>query len=215
MISTAIVLLASISIASFEAVNTSLKLVNYRGRDAVYLVPSGSGDTHMLALLKDSSFKDGTIEVDLAGAPNANAPAASRGFVGLAFRVEGDGARYECFYLRPTNGRADDQLRRNHIAQYVAHPDHPWHELRKSHPGVYESYVDIEAGAWTSVKIVVAGRKAKLYVNGASQPCLIVNDLKHEGAEGAVALWSHVSTDAYFSNLIVRQETTRAGTTPK
>ena len=118
-----------------------------------------------------------------------------------AGRLRTNGERFECFYLRPTNARADDQLRRNHTTQYVAHPDYPWHALRKDHPGVYESYVDLEAGAWTRVKIVVAGRTAKLYVNGAAQPCLIVNDLRHGGAGGAVALWAQVTTDAYFSNL--------------
>src|SRR5687767_9265210 len=127
MISAALVLLAAVSLASFEPVNTSLKLVKYRGRDAVYLGPTGSSDTHMLALLKGRQFTNGTIEVDLAGAPRADAPPDSRGFVGVAFHVEGDRARYECFYLRPTNGRADDQLRRNHTTQYVSHPEHPWY----------------------------------------------------------------------------------------
>ena len=160
----------------------------------------------MLAVLEGRTFTNGTIEVDLAGAPRTGAPADSRGFIGIAFHVEGDGDRYECFYLRPTNARADDQLRRNHTAQYVAHPDHPWHALRKSHPGVFESYVDMEAGAWTKVKIVVAGRTARLYVNGAAQPCLVVNDLKHGGAGGAIALWAHATTDAYFANLRVVED---------
>jgi hypothetical protein len=65
---------------------------------------------------------------------------------------------------------------------------------------VYESYVDIEPAKWTLVKIVVAGTKAQLYVNGATQPCLIVNDLKLGEGTGQVALWVGVDTDAYFSN---------------
>src|SRR6202034_2934048 len=60
----------------------------------------------------------------------------------------------------------------------LRHPDlHPG-LLREEKPGVYESYVDIVAGAWTRIKIVVSGTKAQVYVNGADQPCLIVNDLK-------------------------------------
>jgi hypothetical protein len=35
-------------------------------------------------------------------------------------------------------------------------------------------------------------------VSGASQPCLVVNDLKQGDRPGRVALWSHVTTDAYF-----------------
>lgn len=200
----AMILAAGIALHSFEPVNATAKVVTYRGRQALQLLPGAEGgDTHVLALLKDAALRDGTIEVELAGLPRAGAPPDARGFVGLAFHVEGKGARYELIYLRPTNGRADDQLRRNRTTQYAAHPDFPWHQLRKDHPGVYESYVDVEAGAWTKVKIVVAGKTAKLYVNGAAQPCLIVNDLKHGGTGGGIALWSQVTTDAYFSNLKV------------
>jgi hypothetical protein len=198
------ILAASLSIESLAPVNATVKSVEHRGRSAVQLVPGGGED--VLAIVKGSSFTNGTIEVDLAGAPRAGAPADSRGFIGVAFHVEGSGERYECIYVRPTNARADDQLRRNHTLQYVAHPDHPWHALRKSHPGLYESYADMEAGAWTKLKIVVRGRTAKLYVNGAAQPALIVNDLKHGETGGAVALWGHTTTDAYFANLRVRAE---------
>ena len=113
------------------------------------------------------------------------------------------GSKLELFYIRPTNARADDQLRRNHSAQYESFPDWPWNRLRQEAPGVYESYTDLETGAWTRLKIAVAGVKAKLYVNGAAQPCLIVNDLKLAPASGAVALWVGPGTDGYFSNLRV------------
>jgi len=107
------------------------------------------------------------------------------------------------FYLRPTNGRADDQIRRNHSAQYVSHPHFTWDRLRHESPGVYESYVDLEPGAWTPIKIVVSGKTARLYVNGAAQPTLIVNDLKHGDGPGRIALWAHVETDAYFGPIAV------------
>jgi hypothetical protein len=108
-----------------------------------------------------------------------------------------------CFYLRPTIGRADVQLRRNHTTQYISQPDHPWHRLRKENPGLYESYVDLVPGEWTRVKIVVSGTTARLYVHGAEQPSLIVNDLKLEASEGAVALWIGPGTEAHFANLRV------------
>jgi len=56
------------------------------------------------------------------------------------------GAWSEVFYLRPTNGRADDQLRRNHAVQYVSHLEFPGHRLRQESPGVYESYADRPLG---------------------------------------------------------------------
>jgi len=85
----------------------------------------------------------------------------------------------------------------------VSQPDFPWQRLRDENPGMYESYVDLEAGAWTRIKIVVSGTKAQLYVNDAEQPCLIVNDLKLGEIHGPVALWTGSDTEAYFSNLKV------------
>ena len=64
-------------------------------------------------------FGDGTIEAEIAGSPAPNAPEGARGFVGIAFRVQPDLRTYDAFYLRPTNGRADDQVRRNHTTQYI------------------------------------------------------------------------------------------------
>jgi hypothetical protein len=182
--------------------NVSIAQTNYKGRSAVQLIPTpGAADATSYALVRDVSFRDGTIEVDLAGQPAAGAfAAAARGFIGIAFRVQGDG-RYEYIYLRPTNGRADDQIRRNHSTQYASHPDFSFARSRQEAPEKYESYVDLQPGVWTRYKIEVEGRKARLYVNGAEQPCLIVNDLKLEPRDGGVALWLGSSTEGYFSNL--------------
>jgi hypothetical protein len=157
-----------------------------------------------MAVLSRSDFGDGTIEVALAGSPRTGAQDSARGFIGIAFRIQPDGSHFECFYLRPTNGRADDQLRRNHSTQYISSPEFPWAKLRSENPGVYESYTDLEPGAWTNVKIVVSGVRASLYVNGAAQPCLIVRDLKLGPTRGKVGLWIGPETDGYFSNLSIR-----------
>jgi hypothetical protein len=194
--------------ASADPVKIQTDVTNYRGRRAVKIVnddgPAGTvSGGQVLAIVKRSEFKDGMIEAEIAGFPRQGAKPGTRGFIGVAFRVQDHGSRYEAFYLRMTNGRADDQLQRNHSAQYVSQPDFPWNRLREENPGVYESYVDLEAGAWTRIKIVVAGAKAQLYVNGADQPCLIVNDLKLSESHGQVALWAGSDTEAYFSNLMV------------
>jgi hypothetical protein len=189
-----------------EVINVKAEPATYRGKQAIRLLdaPGSQRGGEQMAVIDGSDFKDGTIEVEIASAPRSGASATARGFAGIAFRIQPQGSRFECFYLRPTNGRADDQLRRNHSAQYVASPDFPWERLRKETPGVYESYVDLEPGVWTKVKIVVAGVTARLYVNGADQPCLIVNDLKLGESRGKIALWIGPDTDAYFTNLTVR-----------
>lgn len=193
------------SVDGLEVVGGKAEVATYRGRKAVRLVPEHQGsDDSVVAILTAPGLKDGTIEAEVAGSPRPGAPSDSRGFIGIAFRVQPHATRYECFYLRPTNGRADDQLRRNHSTQYTSEPDYPFDRMRKESPGVYESYVDLESGAWTRVKIVVAGAQASLYVNGADQPTLIVNDLKLGETSGQVALWAHSTTDAYFSNLTIK-----------
>jgi hypothetical protein len=181
--------------------NVSIAQTTFKGRNAVQLIAStDAANAISYAAIREASFRDGSIEVDLAGQPAAGAPADARGFIGIAFRMQGDG-RYEYIYLRPTNGRADDQVRRNHSTQYSSYPDFDFARSRREAPEKYESYVDVQPGVWTRFRIEVEGRKARLYVNGAEQPCLIVNDLKLEPKGGGVALWVGPGTEGYFSNL--------------
>lgn len=193
--------LAAQSADRLTAKNVSIAQSNYKGRSAIQVTATpGAENAHSYAVIKEAAFRDGTIEVDLAGQPAAGAGGFARGFIGIAFRLQDDG-KYEYIYLRPTNGRADDQVRRNHSTQYSSHPDFDFARLRKEAPEKYESYVDLQPGVWTKYKIEVEGPKARLYVNGAEQPCLIVNDLKLEPRAGGVALWVGPGTEGYFSNL--------------
>jgi hypothetical protein len=174
----------------------------YRGRRAIRV--ASPPDRNTLVPLEGVRFGSGVIEVDLAGAPGAGAAQTARGFVGIAFRTQ-SAEKYECVYLRPSNGRADDQVRRNHSIQYVAEPDFPWPRLRKEFPEKYESYADLETGAWTRYRLVVDGSKARLYLHGAEQPSLIVNGLLLGSSEGGVALWAGPGTEAYFANFRITQ----------
>ena len=193
--------LAAQSVDQLAGKNVSIAKTNYKGRSAIQVIAApGAENATSYVVAKDAKFRDGTIEVDLAGQPAATAAEGARGFIGVAFRIQGDG-KYEYIYLRPTNGRADDQVRRNHSTQYSSYPDFDFARSRREAPEKYESYVDLQPGVWTKYKIEVEGRKARLYVNGAEQPCLIVNDLKLEPREGGVALWVGPGTEGYFSNL--------------
>ena len=187
-----------------KQINVKVETVTFKGRKALRVrdaAPAGSGDEGRLVVLPKTDFQDGIIEVDLTGEPGPNASETARGFVGIAFRLAADQSRFECIYLRPTNGRAEDQVRRNHSVQYISIPGFPWPLLRKDFPEKYESYVDLVAGEWTKVKIEVRGEKARLYVNGVEQPTLLVNDLKQGQTKGSVALWVGPGTLAHFSNL--------------
>ncbi len=186
--------------------NVKVDSVNYKGRKTVRIAdsgPTGLADGASFALVSGTDFQDGILEIDLAGDTEPGAAPEFRGFTGLAFRVSSGASKYECFYLRPKNGRSEDQLQRNHSAQYISFPDFGWKKLRDEFPGKYESYVDLVAGEWTHVKIAVQGTHAKLFVNQSAQPVLLVNDLKSGVARGAVALWVGPKTVAHFTNLRV------------
>lgn len=190
--------------ASVRAVNVFVRDTTYRDRPAIEVTERAAGAAGpTLAIINQSRFSVGSIEVELAGRPRAGVDSALRGFVGIAFHVSSGTREFRAFYLRPTNGRSTDQLRRNHATQYIAMPDYPWHRLRREEPGVYESYADLEAGAWTRVRIVIEPARALLYLHGNDQPSLIVNDLKPGPSTGEIALWIGVGTEAWFRNLVV------------
>jgi hypothetical protein len=198
-----------VSLTSLQPHKVKVEQVTYKGKPAIRVTDAGSpqaegNEDRVAVLLAKSSFRDGTIEAEVAGEPGPGAFEAARGFVGVAFRIAPDVASFECFYLRPTNGRADDQVRRNHSVQYISFPEFPWHRLRKEFPEKYETYADLIPGEWTKIRIEVKGDKSRLFVNGVEQPTLIVNDLKlGGGAAGSIGLWIGPGTVAHFANLRV------------
>jgi hypothetical protein len=204
------------SIGKLELHHLKADIVPYLGRAAVRIANTRALDSDYgegLAIVRGVSLRDGTIEVTLSGETTPDAPPELRGFVGIAFRVT-DRSHFECLYIRPKNGRSEDQLQRNHSTQYISIPGFPWDKLRSETPGKYESYVDLAPGQWTKLAIEVKGRIAKLYVNGADQPTLIVNDLKQPLSNGGIALWVGQGTIAHFADLEVTPSGIFARTEP-
>src|SRR5260221_14662009 len=80
-------------------------------------------------------------------------------------------------------------------------PSFGWYPLRREWPSVYESYAEIEPETWINLRIEVAGRTAKLFLNGSAKPALVVDGLKGEDLRGGVALWGYTNQESYFSNL--------------
>jgi len=195
--------LAAQTAGQLVAHNVKVESVEYRGKPAIKLTEDGTvANGEAYAVVKDAAFHNGTIEIELAGAPAGGAAAAARGFVGIAFRLQN--GQFEYIYLRPTNGRAEDQVRRNHSTQYSAYPNFSFAVSRQQAPEKYESYVDLEPGVWTRYRITVDGTKARLYVHDAAQPCLIVDDLKLGDSSGGVALWIGPGTEGYFTGLAIK-----------
>ena len=174
--------------------------VKYLGRESVRITVEGE-DRDGMALLPGTDFQDGVIEADIALKSTTPPGVRFPGFVGIAFRAKPDASHYEMFYLRPGNSEAADQAMRNHAVQYVSEPDFGWYRLRREWPWVYESHADLTMETWTKVRIEVAGRTAKIYLNGSSKASLVVDGLKGEDLHGSVGLWSFTDEEAYFSNV--------------
>ena len=123
--------------------NVTVEAVRYGGSDALEVRLTGpyrGPDMDTFAYVPGLNFHDGTIEVDVAGSPLPTAPSGARGFVGVAFRIDENGGSFSCegLYIRPTNGRAQDQVRRNRSTQYFSYPGYDFDRLRREAPGQYE-----------------------------------------------------------------------------
>ena len=186
--------------AGLIAPKMKAEAVDYLGRKSVRITMDGE-DHEGLALLPGTDFQDGVIEADIALKTTVPPGVRYPGFVGIAFRVRPDASHYELFYLRPGNSDAGDQAMRNHSVQYVSAPEFGWYRLRREWPWVYESHAELAMETWTKARIEVAGRAAKLYLNGSPKPSLVVDGLKGEDLHGAVGLWSFTDEEAYFSNV--------------
>ena len=200
------------SAAGLRVHNVVAESVTHKGKKGLRVTPrlredmvGGQSEPELLAAIEGLAFSNGVIELEIAGAPAAGAFQGARGFVGIAFRVQDDNKTYDAFYLRPTNGRAEDQERRNHATQYISHPDWTWSRLRRETPSKYESYVDLVPDEWTKIRIEVRGARALLYVHDQQQPALIVNDVKSgANGKGAIALWIGPGTVGHFRNVTVK-----------
>jgi hypothetical protein len=144
---------------------------NYNGKPAVRVdaLPDAANGASC-AILKGSRFHNGTIEVELAGKPSANAGPGTRGFIGIAFRVQGN--RFEYIYLRRRMGermtrfagttRPSTPRTRNSISTGCG-----WNCRRYMNRTWTWS-----RGYVTKYRIVIGGTKAGCSSMGAAQPCL-------------------------------------------
>ena len=157
------------------------KLVEKDGAAAIEFNRPGQN----VVWLDGFEFSAGTIEFDARG---KSAPPQSS-FVGVAFRVV-DARTSDAVYFRPFNFRAADPDRKSHAVQYVSEPQWPWERLRKEKPGQFEKPIEPppDGDAWFHARVVVEKRQVKVFVNGAAEPQLVVNELSDRPG-GSVGLW--------------------------
>ncbi|MFT3782293.1 MAG: hypothetical protein QM790_09780 [Nibricoccus sp.] len=175
------------------------KLVN---RSAVAIEKDGGKGVHLegkastgYARLENLSFANGVIEFDARGKN-----LVQQSFLGLAFHGAGE-KTYDAIYFRPFNFNSSDAARRLRAVQYVSHPVFTWDKLRSEHPGQYEKPIvpPPDPDGWFHVRVVVAAPKVSVFVNDATAPCLVVDQLS-DRKRGWVGLWVDVA-GGDFANL--------------
>jgi hypothetical protein len=113
---------ADIPLSNLIFTNANGQPTTYHGSPALKMA-SKDGTHEAIATVPGVTFRNGTIDVDVSGAPVKGAADSARGFIGIIFRQKKNSRPFEIIYIRPTNGHADDQLRRNHTVQYSSEPE--------------------------------------------------------------------------------------------
>jgi hypothetical protein len=148
--------------------------------------------------LKDVSFSEGTIDVDLRGKD-----VLQRSFIGIVFHGV-DTVTHDVIYFRPFNFLSTDPVRKIHAVQYVAHPDFPWHKLREEKNGIYEKAVTPAPSPkdWFHARIVVKGTEINVFVNNSTTPSLTVTKLNSR-SNGKIGIWNE-GLEGDFANLVIK-----------
>jgi hypothetical protein len=86
--------------------------------------------------LKNTTFKEGTRDVDLRGRGSL-----ARSFVGIAFHAK-DIKAYDVAYFCPFRFQDTSAVARKYPVKYMSVPDYDFAKLREEYPGVYENEVN-------------------------------------------------------------------------
>ena len=144
--------------------------------------------------IRDIIFSKGSIELDIKGKDEQG-----KSFVGLAFHGL-NSITYDAIYFRPFNFLNPE--RKNHSVQYVSHPIYTWNRFREEKPGVFESTIEPvpDPNGWFHVKVEFEYPIVKIYVDKASKPSLIINQLSSR-KRGWLGFWVGNNSEGSFRNL--------------
>ncbi len=145
--------------------------------DAVFAksqdAPDGELDLkHGSADLKNVSFSNGTIEFDIG--------LVGHGILGVKFRArDKDNADVLYFRPQPNCATSDDCI------QYMPleHGAFEWDLFPQ-----YQAAAPINSNGWNHIRMVIAGKRMKVFVNGQASPSLAVDDLEGPASIGTIGV---------------------------
>lgn len=177
-----------------KAVNRTLSLFETSPEAVEMNAAEGDG----LAVLKELAFETGTIELEFLGENNPG-----RSFIGIAFNIR-DGETFEAVYFRPFNFVATEQIRKDHMVQYIHHPEYTWYKLREERTGEFENEIPLppDPDAWFKATIQVSEKAVKVFVGDRAEPVLKVERLTSTSSD-KIGLWVGNGSSGRFRNLLI------------
>lgn len=138
----------------------------YMGKPSLYLFQG-------TAELKGVQFFTGTIEYKVFNT-------SRRGFPGIQFRAQ-DASNYEEFYIRPHQSGNPDANQYTPVFNGVT----GW---QLYYGEGYASPVIYKENEWNHIRLVVAEKRAEVYINDMENPALIINELLRSPKEGGIRM---------------------------
>lgn len=154
-----------------------------------------------IGIIEDVEFANGVIEIELLGENNPG-----KSFIGIAFNIQND-RTYEVVYFRPFNFIAKEQIRKDHMVQYIFHPEFTWHKLREERTGEFEDEISIppDPDDWFKAIINITEDNVVVYVNDISEPVLTIERLTSSKSTN-IGIWTGYGSSGRFRNLILKPE---------
>lgn len=178
-----------------QVYNRELTLINENNIRGIRLSKAyGEG----IAWVNNLKFSEGTIEFDVRGEDTKQ-----HSFVGIAFHAVND-STFDAVYLRPFQFRETNETLRSHGIQYISLPEFTWRVLRAKFPDRYEHAVDPapDPNGWVHVRLEIKGNTIRTFINGNSQPALVVEKLTAV-TSGRLGFYVADTSGGDFANLVV------------
>ena len=208
-----LVILSLISIHSFsqEQINLAEKFQNKNIKavnrlisiygDSSNTLEMNARDIDGLGILEDIEFDKGVIEIEFLGENNPG-----KSFIGIAFNIQNDNT-YEAIYFRPFNFVAEEQIRKDHMVQYIFHPEFTWRKLRNERTGEFEDEISDPPNPddWFKAIIKITDNTVDVYLNKLIEPVLSVDRLTLSKSN-KIGIWTGFGSSGRFKNLVLRRE---------
>ena len=180
---------------NIEVFNRELSLINEESHSGIRLCKDkGEG----VAWLKGIEFSNGTLEFDVRGED-----VKQHSFVGIAFHGKND-STFDAIYLRPFQFKEKDEILKNRAIQYISLPNFTWRKLREKFPNKYEHSVEPapDPNSWVRVRVVVKDSTITTYINGSSEPSLVVQKVTNLN-NGSIGFYVADTSGGDFANITI------------